>query len=302
VKNVYLYWRKPTGIVHTLQGLPPQTPIVVPLATLGMQTVESMLDSKRMVLLYKWLLLPYSCVYKKVVIARLVYHLTDAGSHMGALFEALQCCRKYGLEEHVVNALETGLTMPISHWKRIVNGAVKCNESVRWQMTLQLYRGLTLFRGCINSINVSIWWQVSRCRPHLTKAIRVVMRLLSGEHGLACSTVRYRNKGQVVTQSTMCTLCDAEVSETVDHFLINCARLKMPREPLIMLMRDLALLPNMRVYMLALNSKEQTVFLLSGMGGQFILEWMDIYESIVRLVYGLYARRHGILDNVNVML
>ena len=97
----------------------------------------------------------------------------------------------------------------------------------------------------------------------------------------------------------MCTLCDAEVSETVDHFLIYCDRLEMLREPL---MRDLALLPNMRVYMLALNSKEQTVFLLSGMGGQFILEWMDIYESIVRLVYGLYARRHGILDNVNVTL
>ena len=240
-------------------------------------------------------------MYKKVVIARLVYHLTDVGSHMGALFEALQCCRKYGLEEHVVNALETGVTMPITHWKRIVNSAVKCNESVRWQMTLQLYRGLTLFRECITSINVSIWWQVSRCRPHLTKAVRVLMRLLSGEHGLACSTVRYgnRNNGQVVTQSTLCTLCDAEVSETVDHFMFNCSRLETLRESL---MRDMQLLPNMRMHMLTLNSKEQTVFLLSGMGGQFILEWMDIYESIVRLVYGLYARRHDILDTVNVVL
>ena len=72
-----------------IQGLPPQTPIVVPLATLqlGLLTVESMLHCRLMLMLYRWLSLPYACIYKKIVIARLVSHLADNGPHLGPLYD-----------------------------------------------------------------------------------------------------------------------------------------------------------------------------------------------------------------------
>ena len=280
-----------------LQGLPPQTPIVVPLATLGLQTIESMLHCNKMMMLYSWLSLPFSCIYKKVVIARLVYHLTDTGSHLGALYEALQLCRQYGIDEYIVRALETGQTMSKAKWKRMVHGVVKERELVRWELTVPLYSSIPLFRECITSISVSVWWHVSQCRPHLTRATRILVRLLCGQHGLATSTARYRNanRGHVVPQSRLCTLCDLDVPETVEHFLFGCSRLNMLREILLM---NLEMLPNMYIHMSSLNVTEKTVFLLSGMGGKFIVEWLDTYTSIANFVFQMYIHRHNLVAQV----
>ncbi len=178
-----------------IQGLPPQTPIVVPLATLGLHSVESMMHCQRMIMLYRWLALPISCIYKQTVIARLTYHLAEIGPHMGAIYEALQVCRMYELEEYVISALETGLTLPKSRWKQMVNRVVKDKEMNSWQATVLLYGNLSMFQECITSIGVSVWWHVSRCRPHLTMATRILMRLVCGQHGLAVNVAHFKNKG-----------------------------------------------------------------------------------------------------------
>lgn len=281
-----------------LQGFSPQTPIVVPLATLGLQSIESLLHCNKMVMLYRWLSLPSSCMYKKVVIARLVYHLTDTGSNTGALYDALQLCQHYGLDEHLVTALETGQTMPISKWKQIVRCAVRDNEQIRWKLTLHLYSSITLYRNCISSIRVSVWWHVCRCRPHLTKATRIVMKLLAGQHGLGVNVARFqnapRNRDQLNTcASRACPLCDTDTPETVEHFLMACTRLNDTRQ---VMLDNLVLLPNTQMRFFSLNPYEKTVFLLSGMGGDFIWEWLDSYESIVTFVARMYTERHKLMS------
>lgn len=280
-----------------MQGLPPQTPIIVPLATLGMMTIESMLHCNKMIMLYRWLSLPLSCIYKKVAIARLAYHLLDTGLHMGALYDALQLCRQYGLVEHVVTALETGQTMSLTNWKRLVCEVVKEQELVRWQLTTRLYNNIVLFIECVTSVSVSVWWSVSRCWPKLTKATRVIMRLLCGQHGLATNTLRYRSKGNTEhspVRSNVCTLCDIGVPETVEHFLFCCCRHDTLRTELLRKL-NLLLLPNMYRHMESLNTKGKTVFLLSGMGENFIWEWMDIYQSIAMFVFNMYIVRQNLL-------
>ncbi len=70
-----------------LQGLPPQTSMPVPLATLGWVRIQASIDIAKIIFLFSLLLLPLTCVYKRVVIARLAYHVYDpgTGNHEGPI-------------------------------------------------------------------------------------------------------------------------------------------------------------------------------------------------------------------------
>lgn len=223
-----------------------------------------------------------------------MHHLEGGGSHIGALYEALQLCKLYGLDAHIVEGLETGHFMSKTQWKRIVNRAVRDREESRWRSTVQLYSStLSVFKESVTSVAVSVWWEVSQRRPHLTKAARVLIRLLCGQHGLATNTFRFRSNCNGVATSTTCTLCDNSLPETVDHFLFSCTVLNKTREELL---QNLSMPPNMRTHLLSLNTFDKTVFVLSGAGGGYVWEWMDLYESFAIFVFKMYIERSRILQ------
>jgi hypothetical protein len=122
-----------------MQGLPPQTPIVATLAPLGLYTIESMMHYQLMLMLYRWLSLPYHSLYKKIAIARITYHMYGNGSHKGPIYEPFKACQTYGLLEYISDVLETGTTMKLLEWKKIVWKAVEEVEVSRWRASSILY-------------------------------------------------------------------------------------------------------------------------------------------------------------------
>ncbi len=273
-----------------VQGLPPQTPIVATLATLGLYTIESMMYYQLMLMLYRWLSLPYDSLYKKIVLARITYHMYGNGSHKGPIYEAFKACQTYGLLEYISDVLETGTTMKLLEWKKIAWKAVKEVEVSRWRASSILYSKLSLFRECVCDIKVSIWWQVSHLHPKLTMATRVIMRLLSGEHCLMSNVGRYSNMN-----SRLCPLCEEFECENVPHMLFVCSKLNEGRVKASKLLED-RMLPAMYECFCRMGNQDKTAFLLSGMRSPFIIEWMDVYDAIATYVYCMYQERHIFID------
>ena len=269
-----------------MQGLPPQTPIVATLSTLGLYTMESLIYYNQMLMLYRWLSLPCRSLYKKIAIARLTYHMYGTGSHQGPIFEAFKACQRYGVLEHIVEALDTGITMKRLQWKKIVWIAIESVEVSRWQATTLLYSKLSVFRSCVTEIKVSVWWQLSRVCPRLTKATRIIMRLICGEHCLTSNVGKYTN-----STTRLCPLCDDFESETVSHMLFVCTRLTGVRGNGIGILEGK--MPHaMYECLCGMNNMDKAIFVISGMRSPFIAEWIEIYTAIATFVYTMYQERH----------
>lgn len=53
--------------------------------------------------------------------------------------------------------------------------------------------------------------------------------------------------------------------------------------------------------MYGMNIHDRTVLLLSGLGGNFILEWMDIYECIAANVAIMYSERMKLANELRIL-
>ena len=80
--------------------------------------MESFINMIRLMFLWRVLLLSVKNIYKRVAIARLIYHLYGVGAqnvHMGPLSIILNICKQFNLIEMVQESIEGGsyLTLKI---------------------------------------------------------------------------------------------------------------------------------------------------------------------------------------------
>lgn len=267
-----------------IQGLPQQTPNPVPNATLGWNSICAVIDMAKMLFLYRWLSQPTTCVYKQVAIVRLVYFIfANTSNHQGPLYEAYETFKRYGVDYMILDVLESGSTVALKEFKRLIKNVVSEREHGKWVATLPLYKSLIYFKVCLPRSCMCVWWQVSRRVPHLTRATRIIVKLLSGQHCLASNPGVGRN-------SRHCSLCTSYEAETLPHFLCSCSSFAVTRQRLMNHVFEVMPLP-MRQYINELNEVDRTCFVLSGFNVTFTFEWLRLYEAVSNLVYGLYLER-----------
>ena len=85
-----------------------------------------------------------------------------------------------------------------------------------------------------------------------------------------------------------CQLCNSHDLGNVCHVLFECTELSAVRTPL--------LVTGYRCMPAAMNdcfkmfsNRQKTVFLLSGLKCEFVVEWADIYKSIVYFIAEMYT-------------
>ena len=142
-------------IAKTIQGLPQQTPNLMPLATLGWSTMESVLDIMKLIFLWHLLILPMNNVYKRLC----VYILTSTNfkPYYGPLGDLIRIVNKYDLTNIVVHSLTLG-EYSSRKWKRIVKLAVFNSEKYRWMASIHLYKSLKHVACSLNYGQVWPWW------------------------------------------------------------------------------------------------------------------------------------------------
>ena len=175
-----------------LQGLSRQRSVVVPLATLGWLSIRSMLHIAQLLLIHRLLALPAMSFMRRLAITRLIYHLYDStGKHSGPLCESLKTSEMYKVDNIVKEIMYNPCS--ISHDQRCkqVEKIVYQREKDVWIVRKGMYKNTVIFNYCITNIEMWCWWKVSSVDPSLGYMVRLVLRLISGEHILACNTARW---------------------------------------------------------------------------------------------------------------
>ena len=133
-----------------------------------------------------------------------------------------------------------------------------------WIVRKGMYKKTVILKYCITNIEMWCWWKVSSVDPSLGYMVRLVVRLISGEHVLACNTARW------TSETPICKLCDVYTTESVWHFLFDCMNVHLG-----VVRQEMLPTPMLR-YLTHLTSKEKACFLLSGMKCNFTQEWQTI--------------------------
>ena len=264
------------------QNLPLQSPNVSCLATIGWKSMESHINILMLTFLWRLLLLPMNCVYKRVVLIRLWYHMYVVdGKHQGPTWNMLQRFREYGLIGILSDVMNTGYVMPIQEFKRLVHNLVINNELKRYKISCHLYSSLKLFKNCIPNIKMWPWWLFCLKNPKATRNVRTLLRIMCGRSELRSDKIKF---GAI---SNVCYKCDLNVMDSITHVVFECPESEIMRQNLMREVAEVAP-PLLNNHFQMMPNYNKTLFLLSGLNDAYVCEWDLMYHAMLNLVIVMY--------------
>ena len=273
------------------QGQPKQTANVTPTATLGWRSFECHLDLTKMLFLWRILLLPMQNIYKQTSLLRLCYHLyATEGIHSGPLNDIIDVFRKYGLLKLLDDAMKSGHVMSINSFKSIAKDTVDKCECTRFRISCMLYKSLSLFAKCVQTITMWPWWIFADHFPEHLYKVRHMYRLLVSQGCIRSHVAMYTKS------SPVCILCPQNSPETTEHFLFDCDHFDRIRGELWQSVHRV-LPAAMQEELHNMSSLQKAEFLLSGFGCQFVPEWSDVYIQVCKFCYTMYNVRRDVQNN-----
>ena len=253
------------------QGLTSNTANIGSIGTMGWTSMRAIVDTYRLMFLWRVLWLPMTCIYKRMMLQRVVecmhyYHCK------GPVWEMVECCRRYDLTNFLVEAVMNGVYVTVSQWKNLVKTAVSSDYMRSYKITCMLYKSLDIMDRDKVKPQMLPWWEYAKLVPQDSQKCRLLCNLLLNSYRLG-----YK----------LCPLCGLG-TDGICHILFNCSILdheratlwravceKAPRQ----LCRELNAMPRL----------ELCKFVLNGFYCNFTPEWKDLYRELIRFVYLMYT-------------
>ena len=267
------------------QGLPIHCSNPGSLGTIGWKSIKSHIDIMRLLFLWQILLLPYSCIYKKLCIQRLCMIMYSNVDHCGPLFEIIQTCIKYRLLKIVRDALETGNYMSKAAWKALVTSTVNKFDLKHWKITCRMYKSLNVLDTA--SVHMSAWWAHAFNDPKFARKNRTAVRLLLNVN-MYCQRI--------------CPCCDMFILNNVDHVLFECTCNSEVRNVMWDIVRKSIPAP-LFMAMVEMSNGERAKFILNGCNTNYLLDWKGVFDSLSNFIYSTYGKYDSMIkvDNNNAV-
>ena len=284
-------------LAKAAQHLPINTPSPAPLATLGWTSLESYLDMKKILFLWKIFQFPVSNIYRRIVTKMLQNNLIMGSlwnselrdSPVNDMFKAV--C-KHGMENLIRKYVIRGELdkLGTNMNKNMVKQIIWEHESNRWKATCLMYPELRVYNDNIKKIEMHPWWKFCRANPGMTRRAGYCLAVFMGVQPLGMQ----RN---LEAANKMCSLCKRCATENANHVLFECTSLITCRTA------EWSKVLSSMPYAMAqwtLENEQQTEniigMLLSGLGGSYVSEWNPIYKAILNFVWNLYDNRQRMYD------
>ena len=276
-----------------IQGLPAQSSNPCVLAPLQWWSMDAFLSYKRIMLLWRILVLPSSLVVKQFIVARYLKALREGitGYSTGPLRSMMQSLVECGLLDQVTRSIVSGIFCSSAEWKRIVKSQITAYERNKWMAQISMYKKLKLFALVVRQ-EVWPWWAYVRHFPQCTRECRTMIRLLVGEHCLAS------NPGSRTAQknaSRICDWCSSYKREEVSHFLFECSSIQQALCRFWSDMRNVAP-PQLVNAMQTMSPQDLTVFCMSGFCCKYTPEWSIVYSVVCKYIHAAYVTRLAALN------
>jgi hypothetical protein len=265
-----------------IQGLPTQSSNSGSIFTMGWHSIEATVDIMRLMFLWRVLSMSMSNIYK-VIMLRRIFEILSVNSGSGPVWNMMETCKRYSLLSEVIEAAECGSYMSIAAWKNLVNNIVRDKDFRRCKITCTLYKSLQMLNNNTPECNMWSWWQLSYRCPSMTKACRLIVRLLLNVYQLG---------------KKKCHLCCMYKTNCIEHILFECTISDDIR--CAMWNNVVETCPQQLVYeMNSMSLRNRSFFILNAFMSKFVMEWTEIYMSVgtfVHDVYNHYYNQMNILD------
>jgi len=255
-----------------LQGLPDVAANPASLASIGWNSITTLIDTMRLMFLWRILLLPMTCLYKVLLIRRIVtLTVNDEIKGMGPTHNWLMLCKKYNVLDIVINAISSGEYMCISEWKRKIKPLVQAHDIKRWKVTCSLYKSLRYVFLDIGKFTISPWWQHAFNNVHYMLKSRCIIQLLIGKER--------QLKG-------LCHKCNAN-QVSVEHILFYCNSVMKTRN-LMWEKVESCCLPALLDDLMCMSTRERLIMILNGFNVNYVIEWQALYNTVADFICNVY--------------
>ena len=263
------------GAAKNIQGLPSNCANYGAIVTAGWMSLSAHCDIIRLLFLWRLLLLPMNCLYKRMLLCRLVdIFYNPKKVFMGPTKAIVDICKKYDLYSVLRNAVLNGDYLSMSKWKKMVKQIVAKRDLKRIVCGCKLYKVLDYLNIDIAVTSISPWWQHAYRNPSFArKNITILRTLLNVE--------RYG--------VNPCTKCNLMALDTVEHILFQCSAKSTERDEFWL--KVLAACPQqLKAELLIMPFKTRSVFILNGFKCVFIEEWNKLYCALSMFIWNMFDR------------
>ena len=259
------------------QGLLVQCASVGSVGNIGWLSIEAIIDMMRLLFLWRMLSLPMTCLYKVILVKRITQLLYRENGR-GPTWNMIATCVKYGIEEFLYEAVETGIYMSYQTWKSKISYIVNEKYVQRLRVTCKLYKSLLYLEIKGNDIIDSNGWvQFLHSAPHCARECRCILNLLLNTYRLG---------------KDMCTLCSSYVPDTIEHILFECSNGDNMRDDLWREVINACPRPLVDG-MYQMSEFTRTKFLLNALRTKYVKEWHDIYVCVSKFIYKMYNQHYN---------
>ena len=241
------------------QGLPKNACNTGSLLTMGWPTMEATLDINKLMFIWRILMLPMSSIYKLIMIRRVMEFITMPvdTKKTGPVWNILSRCKKYGLLNVIVDAVQYGKYVMPNEWKRLVKDTVLSNDLKRLKVTSQLFKSLEMLNiQPMQNHTMLTWWTFAKVAPWEINKCRMMARILINTYRMG---------------KEPCSYCSDGSSNSTTHVLFMCEEVKLTREKLWKKLLE-ACPEQMQMEMGHMPAQARAKFVLNALNGKFITE------------------------------
>ena len=175
--------------------------------------------------------------------------------------------------------------------KNIIKACVRKKDNEEWQASCLMYAKLNdIYLSAQQNISPNVWYKIANRLPQLSSNISHIMSLIMG-----CQPKGLQHNYELKT----CHLCNVE-RETQSHILFRCQKPQLQNEREIRWRLILSEMPpNMVIHVNSLNEEGKTKFILTCLGGSYVIEWLKIYSLIAQFVTNMYRIRDKLYKEIS---
>ena len=266
-------------IAKISQGLPRNVANPATLPMLGWLSINARKEAMQLMFLWRTLMLPIASTAKQVCLIRTVQFLEGEKISKGPIANIMETAKKYGLQGEISIAVVTAEYMPLRLWRKIVYNKIGNADRQRQTFTCQLYSSLSIFRqSIVGSWKIWPWWEHASRYPKETRRCQVMARMLVGA------------RASDIDNQKMCDKCTSFKLETLAHILFECELEESVR--ILEWEKTKAVTPPVLTEEIErMDINKRTVFILSGLGGQYTPEWGKTYSSLANFITKVFKCR-----------
>ena len=270
-----------------VQGLPQNVPTPSALAPLGWLSIKAQLAIKKLIFLWRILTFPHGNIYRRLVMFIMIMHMQGITQRRSPIMQSLDLAEKYGLYGKFISAMFSSTPATYLEGKNDIKKRVKEKDKDEWRASCMMYGKLNdLYFSAQQNLYPNIWYKISNALPHLSQNISHVMALIMGS----------QPKGMQHNFTMLpCQLCELHEIESPSHVLLRCGanQFHQIRENYWRSIKSE--MPHiMREHVNNLNDEDKTRFILTGLGGGYVSEWLSIYSCIAIYVTTMYKLRDAL--------